>query len=211
MSVNKPSKKIFLVVGFVLVLALAAIASQKYLAGNLGGNKQDGKKTAVNYKKYKACDLLKLDEAKKIAGAGIKAFGEPRVSETSNNDSNDSSCAYTFEVTSGRTSTIKTIDVRALSALNPNGEQNNKAAFSAKETLGAKKIDVYGEANWNAASGELSVLKVNTLLTITIKTASLVNKQTNTENKPSPDNTFVFVAGSLDDAKKVTDIVITRL
>lgn len=207
MSVKKPSKKIFLVVGFVLLLALVAIASQQYLSGNLGGSKQDPKKTSVNYKKYKACDLFTLDEAKKIAGADAVAVGEPRVSEINNNDSNDSNCAYTFEVVSGNTTTIKTVDVRALSAQSASGEQTNKAAFSAKETAGAKKIDGYGEANWNAGSGELNILKQSTLLAITVTTASLTSPAENT----SPDTNFVFKGDSLEVAKKVADIAITRL
>lgn len=207
MSVKKPSKKIFLVVGFVLILALAAIATQKYLPNSLGGNKKDSKNTAANYKKYKACDLFKVDEAKKIAGADAVAVGEPRVSDINNNDSNDSSCAYTFEVVSGNTTIIKTVDVRALSAQSASGELTNKAAFSAKETAGAKKIDGYGEANWKADSGELSILKQNTLLTITVTTASLTSPAENT----SPDANFVFKGDSLDVAKKVADIAITRL
>lgn len=207
MSVKKPSKKIFLVVGFVLILALAAIASQKYLPNNLGGGKQDPKKVSEDYKKHKACDLFKLDEAKKIAGDSAVVVGEPRVSDINNNDSNDSSCAYTFEVISGDTTTIKTVDVRALSAQSASGEQTNKTAFSAKETAGAKKIDGYGEANWNSASGELSILKQSTLLSITVATASV----TAPTGDNAPDTNFIFKGDALEVAKKVADIAITRL
>lgn len=143
----------------------------------------------TSYKVHKACELLTEAEAKQLMGEST-TLGTNNV-PTKSEDVSIDTCSYVNNATS--VPAIKVITVMARSALSEDGLESNQVAFEkdgAANPANATAISGYGDkAFWDPATHQLAILKDTSWI-------SIVYGGTNP------------TSNTLDDAKKVADLVV---
>ncbi len=142
-----------------------------------------GKSGAVK----KACDILTLDEATKVLGAGAKGGSSNTDAPTESEHLTVSTCTYD----NNDDSKTATILVRA--AKSSKGIESNQRAFGSDKPADAQDVAGYGDkAFWSPQFGQLNVLKNNNWYIIS-----------NGPLNPA--------GNTLNEAKQLADLIISKL
>lgn len=172
-------------VGGGVFIALSGGGSSGPLASS--GETTDGSETKLVA--VKACDLLTLDEAKRLLGSNTTEASN--TTAVTGEDVSVDTCSYTNNGTTAEN--IRIVTVMARSALTDLGMDSNNGAFEKDGTANppnAIAINGFGEkAFWDPITYQLAILDGNTWF-------SIVYGGTNpTKN-------------TLDDAKKVAELIV---
>jgi len=176
-----------LLVFFALVL-LAAVIYNKYHSSN-------SSQVAIN---KDPCAFFTLDDAKALLGKNAQKGGVPPVARASSKDTDITTCSYTQSTVtakSGPANSPKTAAVVVGTPKNSIGKNLNDYEFNQYlPSTKAQAVTGYGDkAYWDSQLGVLNVYRHNKW--IDISNGSISNAS----------------GRSLDDSKKLADIVIPRL
>lgn len=150
-------------------------------------------KVDQNFKGVDACTVFTIEEAQKVLGITAKK-GDTKAGDVSNDQVSVSTCSYSTPLADGASvSSIKTATLLARSAKNSEGAKGNKSQFGTGMPAGAQKVDGYGnDAFWNPAFGQLNIMKNNNWYILSSGSPKVSDK-------------------TLDDAKKLADVIIDKL
>ncbi len=150
----------------------------------------------VTYENKDACTIFTLDDAKKVLGDSAKAgTGTPGATS---NDISVSTCSYLVDTNTPGSAPVSVKNIHSASILvrapkSATGTTSNKQVFTALPA-GAQSVSGYGDsAFWNPTLGQLNVLKGNVWVILSSGVSSPPSGRT------------------LDDAKKLADIIIPKL
>ncbi len=192
-------KKIIPIIAAVVVLAVGLVAF-------LVVGKDDAKTSDTNQQKTQAssaltppeaCDLFSLDDAKKVLGDTAQVPSSPAVNaEASSDDIKVSNCTY--ETPAG--TTIADIKNQRMASILSRGAKTQTGADSNKDYFngstkpeGVQEVTGYGDAAfWNPEFGQLNILKGNNWFILQVGNTAATTR-------------------TLDDAKKMADVVINKL
>lgn len=142
---------ICLVIGAVGFVSLQS-EDTKDTSRQLQTNKADPSKYVVK----KACDILSLDDAKKLFGDDNVTITPEDNTGAQSNDIGVSSCSYIDK-------SMKAATILVRSAKTDAGQASNKAQFTQKRPPNTQDVSGYGEgAYWNLQLAQLNILKGNT-------------------------------------------------
>lgn len=109
----------------------------------------------------RACDVVTLEDAKRVLGEAAEAGGSNADAPTDGQDVVVSNCTY-----SDGAATVaqgKSVSILARSPKSSSGAEDNKSQFGAQKPAEAEDVTGYGEAAyWNPAFGQLNILKDGT-------------------------------------------------
>lgn len=179
-----------IVVAIIVVVGGAAFFMMNTNKSSDSTNSSESTQDATKkYSVVKACDILTLAEAKQLMGEAATAGSNTAPAST--DDINVDNCSYTNNATN--VPAIRTATIMVRSALTEDGMSSNKEAFEAGGAAypsDAEAVAGYGDkAFWDPATHQLAILNGNAWI-------GIVYGGTNP------------TANSLEDAKKVADLVV---
>lgn len=189
-------KKIIVLVILVLILAggAAYLLTKDNSSDNKANNAKDGA-VKLSEKQGEACKLFTAADAKKVLGETAKANNVTLPDNNQNKDVTGSTCNYSTEAkTPADIPNVRSATIMMRIPLTDAGKKDNNSQFKTLKPVDeATNVTGYGEsAFWNPAFGQLNILVNDTWLMIS-------------NGSGAPNNR------SLDDAKKVADIVVPKL
>jgi hypothetical protein len=182
-------------IGLLLVLVGIAILVVIAVTKNSDDNVAVVKAPAAPYKVINACQAFTLSDAKKIIGDTAKKSNGTSANASSK-DINVSTCLYGQDTSTMPINQVRNIRTATILARSPKtaiGKQNNHDEFGKNKPAGVQDISGYGDkAFWAPSFGQLNILKGDSWVILTTGSAT-----------PS--------TRTLDDAKKMADIVVPKL
>lgn len=183
---------------YVIVLALITGAVVVGIVA-INSHRQSDKKSTLSAQTTnkpspanKACAIFTLPLAKDLLGDTVK--GGASATDSASQDMSVTSCSY-----SQTGNTAQTVSARQLAALTVNqpltqdGITSNLNQFDRRKPAGVQDVTGYGDgAYWDPQHGQLNILKNNDWYVLSY-------------GSPTPTDR------SLDDAKKMADLLIVRL
>jgi hypothetical protein len=140
----------------------------------------------------KACNVFKLSDAKELLGDTAKGGVNP-IYESSN-DLDVSTCTYTQDPgENAAVSSRKSATLLVRAPLTNKGKLSNQNEFGPLEPGGVQDVSGYGDnAYWDPQHGQLNILKHDTWYIVSYGPTSPTDR-------------------TLDDAKKLADILINKM
>lgn len=204
MRVRNVNKKKVLVAGFFILVVALGLSKLAYKLPNSSSEKNANNAASTVYKNTKACELFTLEDAKKVIGDDAKQ-SQPKEEQASTTLVSISACAYSSDTVANQSATGRSTNITLRSPLDSKGAEAN-AALAKSINKTPAKVDGYDEAYWISSSSQLLVIKNSKLVFIDTRTITVPLSKT----KPSADTKYVAKAGSLEDAKKIADLIKDR-
>lgn len=155
-------KKSYIITGVAVILAAAGAIA--YFVSRPQSSYTNSSATERTFAQHDACQLLTEEKAKSILGT-MAVLGSDSL-PSSTDDLKVTNCTYNNDA--GNFKDIISISVLVRSPLNKDGHNSNVQAFENPAIIGEQPVDGYGEkAVWNAATGQLNVLKDDNWIIIT--------------------------------------------
>jgi len=180
------------VLGAVLVV-IAVTVSVRALKGHIPRNDDATVRTAMTSSDQKACDVFTLVDAKSLLGDTAAGGTNPIYEAT--NDISASSCTYSQDLgTNAPVASRRSATLLIRVPHTTKGSISNRTQFNLLESAAKSKVINYGSsAYWDSKHGELNILTANSSWLVISSGAS------------SP------AQRSLDDAKRLADIVLSKI
>ena len=186
-SIRRPSNPKKLIKPLYILLLVVLVGATVFYYFD---NRNDSK--SVSTKKAEPCAFFNLSDAKKVLGNSAQKGGVQPLTQTSTKDREVSSCVYTQKLKPN--SVTKSASVAVLKPKTDLGKAYNSYAFEGGKPVGVQDLSGYGQsAYWEPRFGTLNVLKNGKWIFLSSGTASSITER------------------NLDDAKKLADIVISKL
>ncbi len=150
-------KVIGILFGICLPAAIVAfVLIQSKEVQNTPVQPQTNKADTSKYIVKKACDILSLEDAKKLFSDDSVTITPEDNTGAQSSDIGVSSCSYIDK-------SMKTATILVRSAKTDAGQESNKIQFTQKRPPNTQDVSGYGEgAYWNLQLAQLNILKGNT-------------------------------------------------
>jgi hypothetical protein len=201
-------KKVLGILVGVFVILIVAVTwgfkSRDKKASTNQASQSTSNQTTDKVSSAKACDIFTVDDAKKVLGGDPKQ-SQPEQQAASSSTVSVSACSYTSTIATNQAQTALSATITVYAPQDSIGVQTNKS--TAESTAqSASKVDGYDGVYWIAPKSQLLVYKNDKIVIITTAKGSLPIKQTTTKS-PS----LKATPGTLDDAKKIADIILVKI
>ena len=202
------NKKTLLVIAIFGTVVIGALSWRIYqmTARPVAKSKQSA---SLANKPMSACDILSLDDAKKILGDNPRQ-SVPQEAQQDSSIVSVSACGYASTAVVDQTQTTRSIGITVRSPINDDGIKANNALAKSNITT-ATKVEGYDETYWMPSFNQLMILRESTILFVYTTTGSIpLSSLTGAVDVKNP-TSYKATPGTLDEAKKVADIIKDKI